>query len=173
MRKIFLIAVLAIPMMVNAAPGSKTSKAAPVASAPASSGAEDMRADKSDGCGPGWYVYDKKTILGTTVRATFNPSGSNTFGMSSGTSNCEQHSLVLNNKVQRHFTEKNYNTIVTEMALGQGQFLSEYAGVFGCEEKSFGDLMQQNFSKIVPVKQDAGVLIENVKKEIANLNCAV
>ncbi len=167
MRILVLIALIAAPMAFAQTAGKKS---APVA---ASSASGDMRPDKSDGCGPGWYVYDKKTILGTTVRASFNPSGSNTFGMSSGTSNCEKHDLVLNDSLQRHFTDRNYNTIVTEMALGQGQFLNEYANVFGCEQQSFSNLMQENFSKIVPQKQDSKVLIENIKKEIAVLNCAV
>jgi len=166
---LLLIALIAAPMAF-AAPAAKKTSSAPVAESSRSAG---MRADKSDGCGPGWYVYDKKTILGTTVRSSFNPSGSNTFGMSSGTSNCEKHDLVMNDTLQRHFTDRNYSTIVAEMALGQGQFLNEYAHVFGCEEKSFGDLMQSNFSKIVPNQDNSKILIENIKKEITALNCAV
>lgn len=139
--------------------------------------AKDMSADKTDGCGPGWYVYKEKTLVGTTIRGTTNNISSPwaAFGMSSGTMNCAKHDIVLKEKEKVHFTANNYEALVAEMAQGQGEYLNEYAQSFGCDAAQFSEMTQTNFEKIVPANGNSVELLINVKRQIETnaLNCAV
>lgn len=138
--------------------------------------AAEMEPDKSDGCGPGWYIYKDKTLLGTSIRNTTNnviPGAA--FGMTSGTSNCAEHDIVKVEKEQLHYTASNYETLVSEMAAGQGEFLTEYAQSFGCDAAQFSEMTQENFERIIPSNGSSVELLNNVKSEIKtnSLNCAV
>ena len=140
--------------------------------------AEDMEPDKSDGCGIGWNIYDKKTILGTSIRATTNnvlPFQAS--GMTSGTSNCAKHDIVKKDKAPMYFTEANMESLLAEMAEGQGEYLNEYASVLGCQNtEEFTQMTQQNFNSIVPSEETNAVEVyRNVREQIKvnALNCAV
>jgi hypothetical protein len=138
--------------------------------------AKDMSPDKSDGCGPGWYIYKDKTILGTSIRGTTNAViPGQVSGMTTGTSNCERHDIVKADKDGLHYTANNYELIVAEMAAGQGEFLNEYARVLGCDAGQFSEMAQQNFEVLVPSEENYTELLKNVKREIRvnALNCAV
>jgi hypothetical protein len=88
--------------------------------------------DKSSGCGLGWKVTKSMTTTGYTVRASTNGTFSNTFGMTSGTSGCEKHSIVLNEKKKIHFIESNLVPLRYEIALGAGERLDALTHLFGC-----------------------------------------
>lgn len=137
--------------------------------------AGDMEADKSSGCGLGWNVYPDKTILGTSIRGTTHYVVPPAFGMTSGTSNCAQHDIVKADKEQMHYTASNYESLVSEMAAGQGEFLNEYAQSFGCDAAQFSQMTQSNFEKIVPTSGNSVELLNNVKNQIKTnaLDCAV
>jgi len=138
--------------------------------------AKDMSADKSDGCGPGWYIYPDKTILGTSIRGTTNnviPGAIS--GMTTGTSNCAKHDIVKAEKEQLHYTANNYESLLAEMAAGQGEYLNEYARVLGCDSGEFSQMAQERFEVIIPSDENSSKLLNNVKAEIKSnaLNCAV
>ena len=138
--------------------------------------AKDMTPDKSDGCGPGWYIYEDKTILGTSIRGTTNAIiPGQISGMTSGTSNCAQHDIVKADKLKLHYTANNYELIIAEMAAGQGEFLNEYARVLGCDAGQFSEMAQRNLESLVPAEENYQELLNNVKREIQSnaLNCAV
>jgi hypothetical protein len=139
--------------------------------------AADMEPDKSDGCGLGWNIYDSKTILGTSIRGTTNQLiPSQTSGMTSGTSNCVKHDIVLKDKEPLYFTEANYESLVVEIAEGQGEYLNQYAQILGCEASKFSKATQKNFEQLIPANStDAVQFYMNIKTTIKNenLNCAV
>jgi hypothetical protein len=89
-------------------------------------------ADKSSGCGLGWKVTKSMTTTGYTVRASTNGTFSNSFGMTSGTSGCEKHSIVFNEKKKIHFLESNLVPLRYEIALGTGERLNALVELFGC-----------------------------------------
>ncbi|NRA63280.1 MAG: DUF3015 family protein [Pseudobacteriovorax sp.] len=92
-------------------------------------------ADKSNGCGPGWYVLKKNSLLSSSGRAITNNIlfPFSTLGMTFGTSNCAKHSLVKADKEALHFVENNLPLLRQDIALGEGQYLDAYLGVFGCQ----------------------------------------
>lgn len=54
-----------------------------------------MAGDSSSGCGADWYIFKKNSLVSSSLRATTNAILLNaTFGMTFGTSNCSQHSIV-------------------------------------------------------------------------------
>ena len=84
-----------------------------------------------------------------TTNATF---GSQTFGMTSGTSNCGDHGLLNLSKEREIFVEQNYASLVKEMAVGEGENLSTLASLYGCESDSysdFGALTQDKFDVLI------------------------
>lgn len=159
MKKLWLIAILALGAAFSA-------------------NAESMPEDKSNGCGVGWYVMQDKSLLGTSVRnITDNALGVQAFGMTTGTSNCAKHDIVKVEKEQIYYTEMNMESLVAEMAQGQGQYLNEYARVLGCQDvEGFSKMTQESFLKISPSSETSAVeMFKNIKEQIKvqSLNCAV
>jgi len=105
------------------------------------------------GCGLGSMLFGNEAgavqILASTTNGTF---GSQTFGITTGTSNCSPEGLVKLDKEREVFAQKNYSSLVKEMAVGAGENLETLAGLFGCSQDTqndFGSLVQDNFGSIV------------------------
>lgn len=120
--------------------------------------------DTSSGCGLGWEVTDKKTLSATSTRNTTNATVPNTFGMTSGTLGCEQHGFVLENRAPEHYAEVNYEVIVAEMAQGQGETLSTFASLLGCDADMASKLSQSNYESIVKANGTPAQLITDFKQ---------
>lgn len=117
-------------------------------------------ADGSSGCGPGWYVAKKNSLLSSSIRATTNGllAPSVTFGMTFGTSNCTKHSIVKRENESLKFATENYFEIASQSAKGNGEFLSVYAETIGCSKDStaeFSIVMKKNFKKLFPNLQQS------------------
>ncbi len=128
--------------------------------------------DKSNGCGLGWKVTDRKSLLSSTVRSYTNMIGSQSSGMTSGTSGCDKHSIVKNEKAPMHFAEANLNSLMIEMAQGQGDFVMALGSVMGCKAQAlphFTTTTKQNYEKIF-TSQDVtpAQFLENVETTISN-----
>lgn len=106
--------------------------------------------DKSNGCGLGWQVTKKMSMVATTTRNTTNSIVPNTFGMTSGTLGCTRHSVVKKDKAPEHFAEANYESLLAEMAMGQGEALHAFSQTLGCDSQQLGQMVQKNYSVIVP-----------------------
>ena len=104
------------------------------------------------GCGLGSVVFENEQGAVQVLAATTNATGIQTFGITSGTSNCNPAGLVKLEKEREEFVKNNYSTIVKEMAKGEGENLDTLASLYGCSQDShaeFGSLAQDNFSNIV------------------------
>ncbi len=105
------------------------------------------------GCGLGNLAFGAKPggqqILAATTNGTF---GSQTFGITSGTSNCGDHGLLNLSKEREIFAEQNYSSLVKEMAMGEGENLITLASLYGCNANAhseFGALVQDKFDILV------------------------
>jgi len=105
------------------------------------------------GCGLGSMLFGDEAGAVQILAATTNGTAMNqTFGMTTGTSNCSPEGLVMLDKEREIFAQKNYSSIVKEMAMGEGENLETLAGLFGCSQDTrneFGSLVQDNFGSIV------------------------
>ena len=109
--------------------------------------------DSSSGCGPAWYILKKNSLVSSALRATTNNvlMPIVTIGMTIGTSNCSQHSIVKNEKRSIKFATDNYFEIAADAAKGNGEFLASFADTIGCSQSalpSFQAKMKKNFKKI-------------------------
>jgi hypothetical protein len=96
------------------------------------------------GCGLGSQLFNKKD--NQVLAATTNNLSTQTFSISSGTSNCVTN-MQREAKV-RNFIEANKIAIMNEAAQGQGSSLTSLASFYGCESKTFGAELQKNYSVI-------------------------
>jgi hypothetical protein len=130
-----------------------------------------MAADSSSGCGLGWAVSSRNSLVSSAVRATTNGLFFNsTFGMTSGTSGCTKHSIVQIEKEQIYYTEANRENLVVEMAQGQGEFVDAYARVLGCSGESvntFRQVTQKSYPAIVTSSDvSAAQILHNLKEQM-------
>ena len=126
--------------------------------------------DQSSGCGLGWQVSQKNSLLSSAVRLTTNIVLPNTFSMTFGTSGCAQHTIVKNDEKAVIYAVNNYDSIVVEMATGHGEFLQGFAQALGCTDAAyakFGSFTQSRYKKIVDdANQDGINLYRAVRTEL-------
>lgn len=135
------------------------------------SAASVFAADGSSGCGAGWYILKKNSLVSSTLRTTTNGIFfNNTFGMTFGTSNCQQHSIVMKEKEAQYYAESNQEYLQIEMAEGQGEYLQAFARTLGCEDQAipgFSRMVQKKYSQIIDQSEgSAQKMLENVKSEL-------
>lgn len=126
--------------------------------------------DSSSGCGLGWQVAPKQSLVSSFTRALVNATFLNTIAMTVGTSGCAQHSIVYNEAKGIHFAEANIDQLAIEMASGNGEVVQGFASVFGCQNsQDFGSMVQTKYATLLPTMKTSGVeLYNNVKAEIKN-----
>jgi hypothetical protein len=102
------------------------------------------------GCGLGSIVFGNKPgivqIFAATTNGTF---GTQTFGITTGTSNCDTGpGGTASTKV---FIEGNREALLKDISRGQGETLKNLAALAGCSDaNAVGSKLQKNFSVILP-----------------------
>lgn len=121
------------------------------------------------GCGLGSMIITKNSKLLQLFAATTNASfGSQTFGITFGTSNCNASGIVQNDKQIQYFVEVNQAELTREMAQGHGEKLSTLAALNGCASENqisaFNAKAQSSFATIVPSAKTSAVdFVNNMK----------
>jgi hypothetical protein len=123
-------------------------------------------ADGSSGCGAGWYVFKKNSLVSSLLRASTNATFLNSIGMTFGTSNCARHDIVKKDMEGIHYAEANYHELMIEMAQGQGEYVAGFAQTLGCDESVFGTLIQQRYESHYPENGNAIQMYQSVKEQI-------
>lgn len=122
------------------------------------------------GCGLGSLIFqDQKGPIQILAATTNGTSWSQAFGISSGTSNCDAVELALNE--QRAYAEANFNSLTKEMAAGEGEQLTAFATVLGCQATvapEFARYTQTNYEAIFASDTTTSVeMLQAVKAGIA------
>jgi hypothetical protein len=109
------------------------------------------------GCGLGSVVFGNQEgfvqVFAATTNGTFY---SQTFGITSGTSNCVQTGLVKADKEQEMFMEANLNHIQRDMASGGGEYLDSFGQLLGCDasmQSSLDQFAQDHYASIFPTEE--------------------
>ena len=108
---------------------------------------------KNTGCGLGSIAWEGQNgLMSQTMAATTNGTfGNQTFGITSGTSNCEQYkSFTYNEKVDT-FVAENMDNLATDIARGQGEYVNTLAilmDVPKSKNAAFRSGLQARFSDI-------------------------
>lgn len=121
------------------------------------SGAAYAAADahRNTGCGLGTLLWENRadnSILLQAFQATTNgTSGSQTFGISSGTSNCQQPSKFVSSDKLINFVQANMDNLAKDIAMGKGETLDTYGELLGVapnQSVAFNSKLQNNFGRI-------------------------
>lgn len=133
--------------------------------------------DQSSGCGLGWQLFKKNSLVSSSLRSTTNAFALNTIAMTSGTSGCARHDIVMKQKAALYYAEANYQKLQSEMAEGQGEHLQAFAKLLGCQGSSAvqaGQVLQGNYDQVFTTDQVAPYeMLNNTAQTIysSNLNC--
>ena len=105
------------------------------------------------GCGLGSILFGSKPgmvqILAATTNATF---GSQTFGITTGTSNCTDGGGGLISA--RAFVETNRGAVAKDISRGSGETIRSLAALGGCADSAaVGTRLQASFKTIFPTAQ--------------------
>ena len=110
-----------------------------------------MYANDNTGCGLGSLVIkDQSTVMLQVLAATTNgTSGSQTFGITSGTSNCNKPSNFVANDKLNQFVGENMDELALDISAGKGETLSTVAKLMNVENNvEFTAKLQSNFTNI-------------------------
>ena len=137
-----------------------------------------MAADKygTAGCGLGSLVFgNQKGIVQIFAATTNGLFGSQTFGITTGTSNCADTGGGAASI--KSFTETNREALAKDMSRGQGETLKNLAVLAGCTDASaVGITLQKNFNSIIPnaatpSEQVSDAIVSTLRSQKA-LGCA-
>ena len=138
--KSLLIALLAVSSSAFAADGIKNR---------ANTGAGGTAAYGMAGCGLGSLVFKengKEQILAATTNGTF---GSQTFGITFGTSNCAENGQMASKEQVQSFIGANQKALQKEIARGNGETLNGLAELMGHKNSpEFNAKIKSNYAQI-------------------------
>ena len=142
------------------------------------------------GCGLGSIVYGAKPGMIQIIAATLNATGMQTFGITSGTSNCAEKGAMGGGEdeeempkkhgkkkkkdtgslqEQMDFIANNLNTLKRDAARGYGDSLAALASELGCEVKIYPQFTQrlQSAHASIFVTDDAAKVLAGIKAQVA------
>lgn len=125
--------------------------------------------DNGPGCGLGklaWMDYESpKQIAPQVMMATTNATfGSQTFGISSGTSGCSNDGVIMKNK-HINIASHAFDRLAEEMAQGNGEHLASLATLLGVPEEAqpaFFALVQERYQSVVGTDEATAVVLLKV-----------
>ncbi|RXJ85817.1 DUF3015 family protein [Arcobacter cloacae] len=107
--------------------------------------------NENTGCGLGSIVIkDQSTVLLQVIAATTNgTSGNQTFGITSGTSNCDKPTNFVSNDKLNQFVGENMDELAMDISSGKGETLNTVAKLMNVvNTQEFSAKLQANFSEI-------------------------
>ncbi|MCM2268134.1 MAG: DUF3015 domain-containing protein [Elusimicrobiales bacterium] len=138
----------------------------------ASFGAAAFAADYgSAGCGLGSLAFknnDGTQILAATTNGTF---GSQTFGITFGTSNCNAKGMIKVSMARESFIEANYKDLSRDVAAGKGEYVTNLAKLYGYTPETtwkFTQLLQKNHTTIFAANS-AQTAVNEINKLVTSI----
>jgi hypothetical protein len=129
---------------------------------------------KNYGCGLGSMAFEGNDGLISQVSAatTNGSSGNQTFGITSGTSNCTEFSTWTSNEKVNVFVADNMDSLAKDIAKGKGEHLDTLASLMNIPQKdraTFNSKLQKNFSRIYTFEDVTAVeVIRNIEAVISS-----
>jgi hypothetical protein len=103
---------------------------------------------QAQGCGLGSTIWtDGSSLVHQVLGASTNGTSGQSFGMTSGTSNCELDGM--GGQAQVIFIEANKVALSNDIARGEGDTLASLTRMYGCTNlDAVGSVLQQNYGTI-------------------------
>lgn len=110
--------------------------------------------DSTGGCGLGSMAWRGQSgIIPQSLAITTNGIfGSNTFGVTFGTSGCDPNGRITGGtgKMMLAFLEDNMEQFAMDAAAGKGETIDTLAGIMNVDSAKLGKEVQRNFAYIFP-----------------------
>ena len=128
-------------------------------------------AAQNTGCGLGTMLFknnaDNSVILQTFQATTNGIYGNQTFGITTGTSDCKQPANFVSNERMNEFVLANMDNLARDIAQGRGETLEAFAELLGVpadQRPAFYQRLQSGFAKIFTTP---GVQLASVMDNVA------
>jgi hypothetical protein len=112
-------------------------------------------ARSNTGCGLGTLLWegraDNSTLFQAFQATTNGTSGTQTFGITSGTSECRQPSKFVQSEQLINFVQANMDNLAKDIAMGKGETLDTFAELLGVTPEqgaTVNQKLQSNFGRI-------------------------
>ena len=126
------------------------------------------------GCGLGYLLLSNKDndkvtqVLGSTTNGTF---GTQTFGISSGTSGCTEDGTVKVARATEVFADVNLTSLRQEMATGEGEYVNTFASLLGATEATRPQMVrffQSEYQNLFPsAETSSGEMLKTLSEKLA------
>ena len=127
------------------------------------------------GCGLGYLLLSNKDnekvtqVLGATTNGTF---GTQTFGISSGTSGCTEDGAVKIVRATEVFADVNLASLRQEMSAGQGEYVNTFASLLGASEATRPQMVrffQSEYQTLFPsAETSSGEMLKALAEKLAS-----
>lgn len=132
------------------------------------------QAASNTGCGLGTMLFknnaDNSVVLQTFQATTNGFYGNQTFGITTGTSECQQPKNFVSNQELNEFMVANMDNLARDIAQGRGETLDAFAELLGVaaeKRPEFYSQLQSGFAKIFT---SPGVQMASVMDNIATVS---
>lgn len=132
------------------------------------------------GCGLGSMAFKQNKrldqILGATTNGTF---GSQTFGISSGTSNCTEDGTATAKGELPLFIEANQVALANDIARGSGETLASLSKMLNCQDSAaMNSSLQANYGKIFSTEniksaRVTSAIVDTLKNNAGASRCSI
>jgi Protein of unknown function (DUF3015) len=134
-------------------------------------GAQEKHGYGMAGCGLGSMVFGTDNSMAMQIiAATLNGTGGQTFGITSGTSNCVSAGVVKAQREQAAFAEVNFQDLKRNMAAGGGEYLASFSSLLGCTDvakPAFFKMTQDKYETLLPTEKTTPVeMLVSVKQQL-------
>ena len=132
--------------------------------------------DTGPGCGLGKLLWSdfkrQKDIAPQVLMATTNGTfGSQTFGISTGSSGCTNDGKIMGEHKTTMFAQLNFENLSQEMAQGQGEHLASLATLMGVpteQHAAFFTMTQERYTSLVKTGEASSVaMVKAINDAIA------
>lgn len=132
-------------------------------------GGSPALADNDAGCGLGTMLWEGKegTIFKLFASTTNGFLGTQTIGITLGTSGCSQGGVVTAEHRLEMFIGSNVDQVARDMAVGEGETLDAIATILEiapADRIAFNELTQASFAEIFSAEASAGDVIVGLRR---------
>ncbi len=121
------------------------------------------------GCGLGSIVFEgKNQWYEQVMAATTNGIASQTFAITFGSLNCDANKLASKSDKAKIFISANKNSVINELAIGQGETVSVLSNIYSCSNDSnFGQIIKSKYSQVITgAEVSTEQIVDNINKVI-------
>ncbi|MFN3604361.1 MAG: DUF3015 family protein [Leptonema sp. (in: bacteria)] len=115
------------------------------------------------GCGLGSLIIKQNNFLQIFAATTNGTSGNQTFGITTGTSNCTPDSKAYQEKQQEIFVTVNFESLENELASGTGEKVFALAQMLNCDVNTFSKIARENYKDLFTKNTTPSELLSKIK----------